>query len=31
MDEAALRAADAIRTIITQGADVAMNEFNRKV
>lgn len=30
MDEAALRAADAIRTIITQGADVAMNEFNRK-
>ena len=28
---AALRAADAIRTIITQGADVAMNEFNRKV
>lgn len=31
MDEAALRAADAIRTIIMQGADVAMNEFNRKV
>lgn len=31
MDEAALRAADAIRTIITQDADVAMNEFNRKV
>lgn len=31
MDEAALRAADAIRMIITQGADVAMNEFNRKV
>lgn len=31
MDEAALRAADAIRTIITQGADAAMNEFNRKV
>lgn len=31
MDEAALRVADAIRTIITQGADVAMNEFNRKV
>lgn len=31
VDEAALRAADAIRTIITQGADVAMNEFNRKV
>ena len=31
MDEAALRAEDAIRTIITQGADVAMNEFNRKV
>lgn len=31
MDEAALRAADAIRTIITYGADAAMNEFNRKV
>ena len=31
MNEAALRAADAIRTIITNGADVAMNEFNRKV
>ncbi len=31
MDEAALRAADAIRTIITQGADATMNEFNRKV
>ena len=31
MDEAALRAADAIRTIITHGADAAMNEFNRKV
>lgn len=31
MDEAALRATDAIRTIITQGADAAMNEFNRKV
>ncbi len=30
MDEAALRAADAIRMIIRQGADAAMNEFNRK-
>ena len=31
MDEAAGRAADAIRTIITKGADSAMNEFNGKV
>lgn len=31
MDEAAERAADAIRCIITQGADAAMNDFNRKV
>ena len=31
MDEAAERAADAIRSIITQGADAAMNDFNRKV
>lgn len=30
MDEAAKRAAEAIRVIIAQGADVAMNEFNRK-
>lgn len=30
MDEAAKRAAEAIRVIISQGADVAMNEFNRK-
>ena len=28
MDEAAGRAADAIRTIIAQGPDVAMNQFN---
>lgn len=31
MDEAAERAADAVRTIITQDADVAMNLYNRKV
>lgn len=31
MDEAAKRAADAIRTIIVKGADAAMNEFNGKV
>ena len=31
MDEAAERAADAIRSIITQGADAAMNYCNRKV
>ena len=31
MDQAAERAAEAIRTIITQGADAAMNEFNRRV
>ena len=30
-DEAAARAADAIRMIITEDADAAMNEFNRKV
>lgn len=30
-DEAAVRAADAVRMIITDGADAAMNEFNRKV
>ena len=30
MDEAAERAADAIRAIITQGPDAAMNDFNRK-
>ncbi len=28
MDEAAERAAEAIRTIIEQGADAAMNLFN---
>ena len=31
MNEAAERAADAIRTLITRGADAAMNEFNGKV
>lgn len=31
MDEAAARAAEAIRKIIAQGADAAMNEYNRKV
>lgn len=31
MDEAAARAADAIRTIIARGADTAMNDFNSKV
>lgn len=31
MDEAAARAADAIRVIITRGVDAAMNEFNGKV
>lgn len=30
MDEAAERAAEAIRTIIAQGPDAAMNDFNRK-
>jgi len=30
MDEAAARAADAIRMIITEDADAAMNKFNRK-
>lgn len=31
MDEAAGRAADAIRMIIAEDADTAMNEYNRKV
>lgn len=31
MDEAAERAADAIRTIISDGPDKAMNQFNRTV
>lgn len=31
MNDAAKRAADAIRTIIAKGADAAMNEFNGKV
>lgn len=31
MDEAAGRAADAIRMMITEDADAAMNEYNRKV
>ena len=31
MDKAAERAAEAIRVIIDQGADAAMNEFNRKI
>lgn len=31
MDAAAERAADAIRMIITQDADAAMNEYNKKV
>ncbi|MCM1186180.1 MAG: aminoacyl-tRNA hydrolase [Lachnoclostridium sp.] len=30
MEEAAERAADAVRAIIAEGADAAMNEFNRK-
>lgn len=30
MDEAVLRAAEAIRVIVDQGADAAMNHFNRK-
>ena len=30
MDEAASRATDAIRTILTDGVDKAMNDFNRK-
>lgn len=30
MDAAAKQAADAIRVILTEGADAAMNEFNRK-
>ncbi len=30
MDEAAQRAAEAIRTILTQGPDAAMNQFNGK-
>lgn len=31
MDEAVLRAAEAVRMIVDQGADAAMNQFNRKV
>lgn len=31
MDDAAERAVEAIRTIISEDADTAMNEFNRKV
>lgn len=31
MDNAAKRASDAIRMIITEGADAAMNAFNRKI
>uniref|UniRef100_UPI0040563E7B aminoacyl-tRNA hydrolase n=1 Tax=Acetatifactor sp. TaxID=1872090 RepID=UPI0040563E7B len=31
MDDAAGRAADAIRMIITEDADVAMNQYNKKV
>lgn len=31
MEEAASRAADAIRRIITDDADAAMNEYNRKI
>ncbi len=31
MDEAVERAADAVRMIIAQGADAAMNEFNQKI
>lgn len=30
MDQAVLRAADAVRMILTQDADAAMNEYNRK-
>jgi PTH1 family peptidyl-tRNA hydrolase len=30
MDDAALRVYEAVRTIITEGADVAMNMYNRK-
>ena len=30
MDKAAERATDAIRMMITQDADTAMNEYNRK-
>lgn len=30
MEEAAEKTADAVRAIITEGADAAMNEFNRK-
>lgn len=30
MDEAAGKAADAVRSIITQGVDAAMNEYNKK-
>lgn len=31
MDEAAERAAEAVRMVIEKGADAAMNEYNRKV
>lgn len=31
MDDAAVRAAEAIELMITEGADVAMNRYNRKV
>ncbi len=31
MDEAVLRATDAVRMILTQDVDAAMNEYNRKV
>lgn len=31
MDEAAKRAAEAIEMILTEGADVAMNSYNRKI
>ena len=31
MDEAVDRAADAVRTILSQDADAAMNEYNKKV
>ena len=31
MDQAALAAADAVRLILTEGADAAMNLYNKKV
>lgn len=31
MDKAAIEAADAVRRILTEGADAAMNHYNRKV